>query len=109
MNQDNYPTVCIARDTPDEMGVHHHYVICACDEAGEPVPSAPVLASVKFQKGDDSVSGCSDADLIGIVMHRLSALGESLESPGPCLNALQSLGSVLYWLSKLECAPEVVA
>ncbi len=109
MTLETYPTVVIARDEADEMGVHHHYVICPCDEAGEPVKDVPVVASVRFQQGDEAVNGCSDADLIGIVMHRLSALGESLESPGPCLNALQSLDSVLYWLSKIEHASEVVA
>lgn len=63
-----YATVVTAAENLGK--VPHMYYISQADEAGEPVQMGQ-LARVKFANGVDA--GCSEADLLGIVMHRLAA------------------------------------
>lgn len=51
----------------------HMYYVSKADEAGEPVQMGQ-LARVRFANGVDA--GCSEADLLGIVMHRLANIAQ---------------------------------
>lgn len=66
-----YATVVTAAENLGK--VPHMYYISQADEAGEPVQMGQ-LARVKFAHGVDA--GCSEADLLGIVMHRLANIAQ---------------------------------
>ena len=101
--EDGYPTVVLVRDEKSHGGAHHEYVILQCNDNGEPIRDKPVFAKVQFQKGGralNGINGCTNEDLIGIVMHRLSCL-QSGEFPSDYnVKALAALDSGLFWLTK---------
>lgn len=66
-----YATVVTAAENMGQ--VPRMYYISQADEAGEPVQMGQ-LARVKFANGVDA--GCSEADLLGIVMHRLANIAQ---------------------------------
>lgn len=103
VDESGYPTAVIVRDEMSHGGAHHEYVVVQCDDNGDPIRDKPVLAKIQFQKGGravNGINGCTNEDLIGIVMHRLSCL-QSGEFPSEYNNkALASLDSALYWLTK---------
>ena len=66
-----YATVVTAAENMGQ--VPHMYYISQADEAGEPVQMGQ-LARVRFAHGVDA--GCSEADLLGIVMHRLANIAQ---------------------------------
>jgi hypothetical protein len=62
-------------DEPGPGGAHHEYVIGGINAEGEPITTGDKFARIKFQKGgvqEAGVNGCSNEDLLGAVMHRLS-------------------------------------
>ena len=91
-----YATVVTAAENLGQ--VPHMYYISQADEAGEPVQMGQ-LARVKFAHGVDA--GCSEADLLGIVMHRLAAKAQESDVGGYVLAlrhldaALQAIGETL--------------
>lgn len=91
-----YATVVTAAENLGK--VPHMYYISQADEAGEPVQMGQ-LARVKFAHGVDA--GCSEADLLGIVMHRLAAKAQESDVGGYVLAlrhldaALQAIGETL--------------
>lgn len=103
LDESGYPTAVIVRDEKSHGGVHHEYVVIQCDDNGDPIRDKPVLAKIQFQKGGravNGINGCTNEDLIGIVMHRLSCL-QSGEFPSEFNNkALAALDSGLFWLTK---------
>lgn len=68
-----YATVVTAAQ---DLGVIPHvYHVSPADEDGNPIGlRMGQFAKVRFPSGDDS--GCAEADLIGIVMHRLTAIAQ---------------------------------
>lgn len=103
VDESGYPTAVIVRDERSHGGAHHEYVVVQCDDNGNPIKDKQVLAKIQFQKGGravNGINGCTNEDLIGIVMHRLSCL-QSGEFPSEYNNkALAALDSGLFWLTK---------
>lgn len=90
-------------DLPSGHGVHHNYLITPCNAAGEPIEPRGKFGRVKFQQGpvgEAGVNGCSNEDLLGIVMHRLAGFQSG---PFPCNEngvALQHVQAALHWLQQ---------
>jgi succinate dehydrogenase flavin-adding protein (antitoxin of CptAB toxin-antitoxin module) len=90
-----YQTVVTAAEN---LGaVPHMYYISQADEQGEPVQMGQ-LARIRFATDE---AGCAEADLIGIVMHRLSVIAQDgehrhYERALQCLDAaLKNMGETL--------------
>ena len=87
--------------------VPHTYYVSPADAEGQPKDGrVGKFAQIQFATG--SLDGCSESDLIGIVMHRLAAKAQD-GLHRECERALQCLDAALAHLSdKLEVA-EVVS
>lgn len=96
-----YATVVTAAENLGK--VPHMYYISQADEAGEPVQMGQ-LARVKFANGVDA--GCSEADLLGIVMHRLAAKAQESDVGG-CVLALRHLDAALQAIGETLDVEEV--
>lgn len=104
---DNWPTAVLVRDEPGANGQHSEYLVVQCRADGTEIPSAKALARIKFQTGlRPEVNGCTDADLLGIVAHRLSCQTEKYRDDE---RALVALDSALYWLTRADGAVEPTA
>ena len=100
--EDGYPTVVLTRDQPGAGGAHHEYVIAACDEQGDPRQDVPIFAKIYFQNGGravNGVNGCTELDLLGIIVHRLTSFQSGPFPSRDNERALQALDSAMYWIN----------
>lgn len=61
-----------ARDEKGPGGAHHYYLIEPLNK--QKAALSPVFAQVKFQQGpivEEGVNGCTNEDLLTVVLHRL--------------------------------------
>lgn len=81
------------------------YTVCAADEAGSPkVGAEHVHAGILFEDEAGS-NGCSEADLLGIVMHRLAARAQGGGRPHFKSAFGQIELALMHLTATLEVAP----